>query len=90
MVLGLEEGLVECATLCVKSWVILKTILQIKRRPNTKKSSKFSRKNKSGQNIHNPCLSKNLGEKAGKFEKLIEILPFSYTYDDFKSLHTKA
>ena len=23
MVLGLEEGLVECATLCVKSWVIL-------------------------------------------------------------------
>ena len=23
LVLGLEEGLVECATLCVKSWVIL-------------------------------------------------------------------
>jgi hypothetical protein len=22
-VLGLEEGLVECATLCIKSWVIL-------------------------------------------------------------------
>ena len=26
MVLGLEEGLVECATLCVKSWVILKCL----------------------------------------------------------------
>ena len=23
LVLGLEEGLVECATLCIKSWVIL-------------------------------------------------------------------
>ena len=27
LVLGLEEGLVECATLCVKSWVILLDLL---------------------------------------------------------------
>ena len=26
LVLSLEEGLVECATLCVESWVILKHI----------------------------------------------------------------
>jgi len=26
LVLGLQEGLVECATLCVKSWVILKSL----------------------------------------------------------------
>ena len=28
LVLGLEEGLVECATLCVKSWVILCYVFQ--------------------------------------------------------------
>ena len=26
LVLGLEEGLVECVTLCVKSWVILRNL----------------------------------------------------------------
>ena len=29
LVLGLEEGLVECATLCVKSWVILTFIYRL-------------------------------------------------------------
>ena len=29
MVLGLKEGLVECATVCVKSWVLLKTVLLV-------------------------------------------------------------
>ena len=29
LVLGLEEGLVECATLCVKSWVILTVLASV-------------------------------------------------------------
>ena len=29
LVLGLKEGLVECATVCVKSWVILKKVAEL-------------------------------------------------------------
>ena len=58
LVVGLEEGLVECATLCVKSWVILMFVSGLK-------TKVFCRKNKMLK-THNAKMGAECADRLAK------------------------
>ena len=67
LVLGLKEGLVECATVCVKSVVILTDSTASNSEnliPTFKKEANTSLITSAGQTVYLHCHVENLGERS--------------------------